>query len=488
MVMKQRAPQNRIELLQGTLDLLILQTLQWGPQHGYGISQAIRANSMDAFQVDTGSLYPALHRLAKQKLIAAAWKTSENRQRIRVYRLTKKGRDELASGRSRWERFVAAMGGILSPQRAASHEVLAAPPRRRRRGDSRAHRDGGAGPHGTGRVTRPGRSRGSPRVRRRRGREGGHQGHGRTRLAHPPRTGSPLRRTLAAPESRFHGGCRPRSRSASAPPPRSSRSSTPCGCDAAGRAAVGARPRPHRQHGWRPRQPHISLRSAQLPGLRADPPPAARIHRRRRLEQHLVQPRGRRRDASRAWPVRLGHLLQRARHRAGGRTAHRGRRRQAGLRAAGRAQPRVLDERDGRRPARDRTNAHAGLAPGRGDRRHAAGFSGLEVGRGFDVAVPLCVEAAINGGNRLVSATDWWLVAIGRLKPGWTLERATAQLQAISPGIFETTITPTYPAPARRATRRSRSRPRRATRVSRCCARHASIRSGCCSRRRASSC
>ena len=105
--------QNRIELLQGTLDLLILQTLQWGPQHGYGISQAIRANSMDAFQVDTGSLYPALHRLARQKLIAASWKTSDNRQRIRVYRLTMKGRDELASGRSRWERFVEAMGGIL---------------------------------------------------------------------------------------------------------------------------------------------------------------------------------------------------------------------------------------------------------------------------------------------------------------------------------------------------------------------------------------
>ena len=75
-----------------------------------------------------------------------------------------------------------------------------------------------------------------------------------------------------------------------------------------------------------------------------------------------------------------------------------------------------------------------------------AGFSGLEVGRGFDLAVPLCVESAINGGNRLTSATDWWLVAIGRLKPGWTLERATAQLQAISPGIFEATITPTYPA------------------------------------------
>ena len=119
MVMKQSArSQNRIELLQGTLDLLILQTLQWGPQHGYGISQAMRANSMDAFKVDTGSLYPALHRLAKQKLIAAAWKTSANQQRICVYRLTRKGRDELASGRSRWERLVEAMAGILSSRRA----------------------------------------------------------------------------------------------------------------------------------------------------------------------------------------------------------------------------------------------------------------------------------------------------------------------------------------------------------------------------------
>src|SRR5918996_1819364 len=97
MVMKtSRRHQNRIELLQGTLDLLILQTLQWGPQHGYGISQAIRANSMDAFQVDTGSLYPALHRLARQKLVAAAWKTSDNGQRTRVYTLTTKGREQLA--------------------------------------------------------------------------------------------------------------------------------------------------------------------------------------------------------------------------------------------------------------------------------------------------------------------------------------------------------------------------------------------------------
>jgi predicted permease len=75
-----------------------------------------------------------------------------------------------------------------------------------------------------------------------------------------------------------------------------------------------------------------------------------------------------------------------------------------------------------------------------------AGFTGLEVGRGFDVAVPICATPVIQGVNRLDSATEWWLVVIGRLKPGWTFERATVQLQAISPGIFETTITPNYPA------------------------------------------
>ena len=106
--------QNRIELLQGTLDLLVLQTLRWGPQHGYNIAQAIRANSSDVLQVDTGSLYPALHRLERQKLIAAAWKLSENKQRTRVYRLTSAGRRQLASERSKWDRLVEAMGGILN--------------------------------------------------------------------------------------------------------------------------------------------------------------------------------------------------------------------------------------------------------------------------------------------------------------------------------------------------------------------------------------
>lgn len=112
--MKERY-KNRIELLQGTLDLLILQTLRWGPRHGYGISQAIRADSRDVLQVDTGSLYPALHRLERQKWIAAEWKTSENNQRVRVYRLTKGGRKHLLAERSRWAQISEAIAGILEP-------------------------------------------------------------------------------------------------------------------------------------------------------------------------------------------------------------------------------------------------------------------------------------------------------------------------------------------------------------------------------------
>src|SRR5215471_18772850 len=96
---KKERYQNRIELLQGTLDLLILQTLQWGPRHGYGLSQAIRANSGDVLQVDTGSLYPALHRLEKQRWITAEWKVSENKQRVKIYRLTAIGKRQLATKR-----------------------------------------------------------------------------------------------------------------------------------------------------------------------------------------------------------------------------------------------------------------------------------------------------------------------------------------------------------------------------------------------------
>lgn len=107
--------QNRIELVQGTLDMLILRTLQWGPQHGHGVSLAIRASSDDVLRVDHGSLYPALHRLQKQGWISAEWKLTENRQRAKYYRLTPAGKQQLASEQSRWEQTVAAIARVMRP-------------------------------------------------------------------------------------------------------------------------------------------------------------------------------------------------------------------------------------------------------------------------------------------------------------------------------------------------------------------------------------
>jgi len=97
--------QNRIELLQGTLDMLILQSLSWGPQHGYGISHAIRSGSGAVLQVETGSLYPALHRLERQRLLKSEWKQSENNQRVKVYSLTASGRRHLSTELSRWNQL-----------------------------------------------------------------------------------------------------------------------------------------------------------------------------------------------------------------------------------------------------------------------------------------------------------------------------------------------------------------------------------------------
>jgi PadR family transcriptional regulator, regulatory protein PadR len=106
---------SRIELLQGTLDFIVLQTLRWGPRHGYGIAQQIRANSNNTLQVDTGSLYPALHRLERKKWITADWEVSENKQRVRVYRLTPAGRKQLAVERSKWEQLAQAIAGVMQP-------------------------------------------------------------------------------------------------------------------------------------------------------------------------------------------------------------------------------------------------------------------------------------------------------------------------------------------------------------------------------------
>ena len=104
---------NRIELVQGTLDMLILQTLQWGPQHGYGISQAIRNNSDDVLQVETGSLYPALHRLERQGWVRSEWKLSDSKQRAKYYRITALGKKQLLLDHSRWRRVVEAIAAVM---------------------------------------------------------------------------------------------------------------------------------------------------------------------------------------------------------------------------------------------------------------------------------------------------------------------------------------------------------------------------------------
>lgn len=102
-----------VALLQGTLDLILLEALRWGPQHGYGISRAIAAGSRDAFHVDTGSLYPALHRLEKRRLVRSAWRVTENKQRAKYYRLTAAGKKQLAAERLEWNRFVNGVARLM---------------------------------------------------------------------------------------------------------------------------------------------------------------------------------------------------------------------------------------------------------------------------------------------------------------------------------------------------------------------------------------
>lgn len=116
--MKKEAYQNRIELLQGTLDMLILQTLRWSPRHGYGIAQAIRSGSSEILQVETGSLYPALHRLERQGWVKAEWGQTENNQRAKFYSLTAAGRKQLAAEQSRWNQMSAAIAALMSPRKS----------------------------------------------------------------------------------------------------------------------------------------------------------------------------------------------------------------------------------------------------------------------------------------------------------------------------------------------------------------------------------
>jgi transcriptional regulator len=101
--------------MQGTLDLLILRTLLFGPSHGHAIAKRVRTMSDEVLHVETGSLYPALHRLEAQGLIDAEWTTSDKGKRARYYRLTRSGRKRLVTEQSRWERLAAAMARVLRP-------------------------------------------------------------------------------------------------------------------------------------------------------------------------------------------------------------------------------------------------------------------------------------------------------------------------------------------------------------------------------------
>jgi PadR family transcriptional regulator PadR len=114
-VTKETADKEQVDLLQGTLDLLILRTLLLGPRHGHSIAHLIQQTSGDVLKIDHGSLYPALQRLERRGWVTAKWGTSENNRRAKYYRLTAAGRKQLAAETTKWERLAAAIGRVLRP-------------------------------------------------------------------------------------------------------------------------------------------------------------------------------------------------------------------------------------------------------------------------------------------------------------------------------------------------------------------------------------
>jgi len=108
-------PADTLDLLQGTLDVLILKTLTWGPMHGYAVAGAIRERTDDVILVEEGALYPALHRLERRGWVESEWGVSENNRRAKYYQLTAAGRRQLRAELSAWARYVEAVGKVLQP-------------------------------------------------------------------------------------------------------------------------------------------------------------------------------------------------------------------------------------------------------------------------------------------------------------------------------------------------------------------------------------
>lgn len=119
---EQRDAEGRLELFQGTLDLLILRTLRWGSLHGYAIAKFIEQSSVGEFRIDHGSLYPALQRLQQEGWIRGEWGTTSTNRKAKFYKLTPSGRRQLTSQESRWKRFTSAIAGILASGRPAREE------------------------------------------------------------------------------------------------------------------------------------------------------------------------------------------------------------------------------------------------------------------------------------------------------------------------------------------------------------------------------
>ena len=104
-----------LDLLQGTLDLLVLRTLSWGPMHGYSVARLIKERSKSVFLVEEGALYPALHRLERKGLVESEWGVSENNRKAKFYQLTVRGRAELRNELAEWSRYTKAVAGVLQP-------------------------------------------------------------------------------------------------------------------------------------------------------------------------------------------------------------------------------------------------------------------------------------------------------------------------------------------------------------------------------------